>query len=101
MGPIRDFGINAAIGVIIAYITVIFFFTTVPSSPGFKVDQIIKLGAGGILWEKSRWNGRTGLPRLSPAYCPGGVATLLISLWGISRITTNYSISNNLPIGKR
>ena len=30
-----------------------------------------------------------------------GLATLLISLWGISRITTNYSISNNLPTGEK
>jgi predicted RND superfamily exporter protein len=46
--PIRDFGINAAIGVIIAYITVVFFTTAVVSM--FDVEQVIKLGRGESFW---------------------------------------------------
>ena len=99
VGPIRDFGINAAIGVIIAYITVIFFTTAVIS--WFRVDQIIKLGRGQAFWERSmEWAYRftRDYPR---RIALAGLATLLISLWGISRITTNYSISNNLPTGEK
>ncbi|MEZ4984723.1 MAG: hypothetical protein R2795_06760 [Saprospiraceae bacterium] len=44
--PIRDFGINAAVGVIIAYLTVLLFTTSLLS--WFKVDQIIKLGRGRL-----------------------------------------------------
>ncbi|MCB0559056.1 MAG: MMPL family transporter [Lewinellaceae bacterium] len=99
VGPIRDFGINAAIGVIIAYITVIFFTTAVIS--WFRADQIIKLGRGQAFWEKSmEWSYR--FTRMYPRRIAlGGLAVLALSLWGISRITTNYSISNNLPIGEK
>ncbi|MCB0566378.1 MAG: MMPL family transporter [Phaeodactylibacter sp.] len=99
VGPIRDFGINAAIGVIIAYITVIFFTTAVIS--WFRADQIIKLGRGQAFWGKSmEWTYR--ITRNNPRRVAlTGLAVLLISLWGISRITTNYSISNNLPIGEK
>ena len=99
VGPIRDFGINAAIGVLIAYITVIFFTTAVLS--WFRADQIIKLGRGQAFWEKSMsWT--YWLTRRHPLRIAlGSAAILLLSLWGISRITTNYSIINNMPIGKQ
>ncbi|MCB0638056.1 MAG: MMPL family transporter, partial [Lewinella sp.] len=48
--PIRDFGINAALGVLIAYLTVITFTTAVLSF--FETDQIIKLGRGQAFWER-------------------------------------------------
>lgn len=99
IGPIRDFGINAAIGVVIAYLTVIFFTTSVIS--WFRADQIIKLGRGQAFWERSmEWTYR--LARNHPRrIVMAGLATLLFSLWGISRITTNYSIINNMPIGEK
>lgn len=99
VGPIRDFGINAAIGVMVAYVTVIFFTTAVLS--WFRADQIIKLGKGQAFWEKAmdwayhftlRHPGRIAL---------AAVVTLGIAFWGISRITTNYGIINNMPIGEK
>lgn len=99
VGPIRDFGINAALGVMVAYVTVIFFTTAVLS--WFRVDQIIKLGRGQAFWEQSmdrvyhftlRYPGRIAL---------AAVVTLGVAFWGISRITTNYGIINNMPIGEK
>ncbi len=99
IGPIRDFGINAAIGVLIAYVTVIFFTTAVIS--WFRTDQIIKLGRGQAFWEKSmEWSYGFTL-RYPTRIALGGAAVLLVSLWGISKITTNYSIINNMPIGEK
>jgi len=99
VGPIRDFGINAAIGVLIAYVTVIFFTTAVIS--WFRADQIIKMGRGQAFWEKSmEWSYRFSL-RNPTRIAIGGMLVLLISLWGISRITTNYGIMNNMPIGEK
>ncbi|MCB0586659.1 MAG: MMPL family transporter, partial [Phaeodactylibacter sp.] len=99
IGPIRDFGINAAIGVVIAYLTVILFTTAVIS--WFRAGQIIKLGRGQAFWEKSmEWNYRFTLnhpKRIALA----GLGVLIVSLWGISRVTTNYSIINNMPIGAK
>ncbi|MCB0705930.1 MAG: MMPL family transporter [Saprospiraceae bacterium] len=97
--PIRDFGINAAAGVIIAYLTVIFFTTAALSM--FDVSQLVRKGKGQAMWEKylarlfrfTKNNGRS--------IAIGGLTVLLLSFWGISRITTNYSIINNLPTGKK
>jgi predicted RND superfamily exporter protein len=99
VGPIRDFGINAAIGVIIAYLTVVIFTTSVIS--WFRTDQIIKLGKGQAFWEKSmEWAYQ--FSRSKPTQIAiGGAIVLLLSAWGISRITTNYSIINNMPIGEQ
>ncbi len=97
--PIRNFGINAAIGVIIAYITVILFTTAVLS--WFRTDQIIKLGQGTAFWEKSmRWTYLFTL-RKPRAITLGSIAFLILSIWGISRISTNYNIIDNLPRGQQ
>lgn len=99
VAPIRDFGINAAIGVLVAYVTVIFFTTAVLS--WFRTDQIIKLGKGQAFWDKSMaWTYAFTLRR------PTGIAiaavlTLGMALWGISKIDTNYELANNLPIGEK
>lgn len=95
--PIRDFGINAAIGVVIAYVTVVFFTTAVVSK--FEVEQVIKLGKGESFWtnlmvwfnQYTKNNGRT--------IAFGGLATIIICGIGISLITTNYRIEGNLPKG--
>lgn len=99
IGPIRDFGVNAAIGVAIAFLTVLFFTTSVIS--WFHAGQIIKLGRGQALWEQ--WMERLyQFTRRKPGpIAIGGLAVLLLSAWGISRITTNYSIITNMPSGKK
>lgn len=99
VGPIRDFGINAAIGVMVAYVTVIFFTTAVLS--WFRADQIIKLGKGQAFWEKAMdWAYHFTL-RHPSRIALAAVVTLGIAFWGISRITTNYGIINNMPIGEK
>ena len=99
VGPIKDFGINAAVGVLIAYVTVIIFTTSVIS--WFKTDQIIKLGRGQAFWEQSmEWAYQFSL-KYPGRILIGGALVLVLSAWGISRITTNYGIINNMPKGKK
>ncbi|MCB0640325.1 MAG: MMPL family transporter [Phaeodactylibacter sp.] len=95
--PIRDFGLNAAMGVLIAYITVIFFTTALLS--WFDAAKLMRGGGGDQRWVKamSAVNRFTRLNARQIAW--GGFAVLLISLWGISKITTNYTIINNMPRG--
>lgn len=96
--PIRDFGINSAMGVVVAYITVIAFTTAMVSM--FKTEQIIKFSKGGIFWDKwMMWfyNYTKDEPR---QVVIGGVVTLIVCFIGISMITTDYRVENNLPIGK-
>ncbi len=95
VAPIRDFGINAAIGVMIAYVTAILFTTVFLSF--FNADQIAKIGSRHKNWDKAmlwiydytRWNTRQ--------IVLGSAIALALSAWGISRITTNYEVINNLP----
>lgn len=95
--PIRDFGLNAAAGVIVAYVTVLFFTTAVISK--FEVEQIIKLGRGESFWTKwMEWFNKY-TKNNTRKITIGGIATLLICMYGISLITTNYRIEGNLPKG--
>lgn len=97
--PIRDFGINAAIGVLIAYVTVIGFSTYLLTF--FKTDQIIKVGRGQVLWEKAMERTYQFTLNHPRGILLGAFIVLLLSGWGISRITTNYNIINNMPIGRK
>ncbi len=97
--PIRDFGLNAALGVMVAYVTVILFTTALLSF--FRAEQIIKLGRGHAFWHNAMdktyfftLNHRRGI-------VSGSLITLVIFAIGISRINTNYNIIGNMPRGKK
>ncbi|CAH1001198.1 hypothetical protein LEM8419_02096 [Neolewinella maritima] len=99
INPIRDFGINASIGVMIAYVTVILFTTSLLSY--LSVDQIVKIGRQQAFWDRllEGWyqftQRRTGLIKL------GAAATILLCVLGISMITTNYRIESTLPTDRK
>lgn len=97
--PIRDFGINAAIGVIVAFVTVLFFTTAMLSF--FDTDQIIKPDRGENFWHK--WLDRFYQFTLTntKGITVGAVIVLGIVFYGISLVTTNYNIVNNMPRGKK
>lgn len=97
--PIRDFGINAAIGVLIAYVTVIFFTTAALSF--FHTDQIIKLGRGQAFWERLMEGSYRFTIQNRRFIIWSSLAITLLCAFGISQITTNYSIINNMPRGKQ
>jgi len=97
--PIKDFGINAAVGVLIAYITVIFFTTALLT--WFPKDSIIKDSRGTSFWDKYML-GAYWQTRRYPRYIAlGGLLFLILSGVGISRISTNYDIIGNMPIGRK
>jgi len=93
--PIQDFGINAAMGVIIAYIVVIGF--TCPLLSFFSKEQLVP-----PLKKTDRWS-----KLLSQAYeftlkrsgLISIVSLVLLGLFviGISLIHTNYDLHTNLP----
>src|SRR5690606_30811162 len=75
--------------------TVIFFTSALLST--LKSDQIIKLGQGNAFWKKlMEWVYQ--FTRQHPRRIFWiSTLTVLICAIGISQITTNYSIINNLP----
>ncbi|MEM1121024.1 MAG: MMPL family transporter [Bacteroidota bacterium] len=99
IGPIKDFGINAAFGVVIAYLTVIFFTTALLSM--FKTEDLIKLGRNNRIWEDLMKNTYEMTIKYPTRIAMGGLAVAGLSFYGISMITTNYQLENNLPIGQK
>lgn len=99
INPIRDFGLNAAAGVIIAYITVIFFTTALLSL--CKTEDLIKFGKGNSFWEdlmKRAYQFTVHSPR---KIIIGSTIIASFSFIGISLVTTNYQLAETLPIGAK
>lgn len=96
---IQDFGWNAAIGVMIAYLTVIFFTTSVLSL--FDKEKIIR-----EQYHTSYWTPllnkifKLNLHKQSLIF---GISICLFFLFilGITMIGTNYNIEDNLPRGAK
>ena len=97
--PIQEFGINAAVGVMTAYFTVLLMTTSVLSF--FKADDLILLRGGTTRVERiMQWvyevtKHRTRLIAVVAA------SVLLVCVYGISKIKTNYSIEDNMPLGQK
>lgn len=97
--PIRNFGINAALGVMIAYVTVIFFTTALLSY--LSVDQIVKIGKQQAFWDRLLERAYK-ITLLSPGRIKIGMAVAaVLCAVGISMITTNNRITSALPRGKK
>lgn len=92
---IQNFGYNAAIGVIIAYVTVLFFTTSLLSF--YHTSTLSKRGRLSTWWTKqlSKTYGFT-IRRKSWIWI-SSIVILGILGWGISQISTNYSLRENLP----
>ncbi|PHN03937.1 efflux RND transporter permease subunit [Flavilitoribacter nigricans] len=97
--PIRDFGLNAAAGVMVAYVTVILFTTSTLAF--FRVDQIVKITKGRQFWDHLLAGAYQFTVEKRRQITWGTIAVVLISAYGISRINTNYNIINNMPTGAR
>ena len=97
--PIQDFGLNAAIGVGVAYLTVILFTTSVLSF--FELDQLTRLKGDLNFWDSLMEKTYHFTLRNPNRIIIGSLLVLGISFYGISLITTNYTIGTNLPRGEK
>ena len=97
--PIQDFGVNAALGVMIAYITVIFFTTSLLSF--FEKEQLVKHSTGDGFWDKLMLKTYDFTKHNQRNILIGLVLAALVSFWGISLVSTNYSLSETLPRGAK
>jgi uncharacterized protein len=105
--PIKEFGINAAVGVMVAYFTVLLFTTSVLSY--FKADDLIllsertpvergsKAGSGFTLIERlMAWTyDVTKYQTRKIAFI--ALATLGISVYGVTKIGTNVQVGTIMP----
>jgi uncharacterized protein len=97
--PIIDFGINATIGVTVAYIMAIVFVPAFLSF--FDLDQIVKISKESQRWQQFFHRLHFYTKRSPMQIAVGAVVLFGIALWGISKITTNYKIEDQLPVGAK
>ncbi|NNC95208.1 MAG: MMPL family transporter [Chitinophagales bacterium] len=93
--PIKRFGIVAAIGVILAYLVVMVFTTSILCR--FKLEQINAPVQRKDIWKAIlEWFYRLGIDYRNR--CIAGVLlVIIICAWGISKITTDVHIYDSLP----
>ena len=97
--PIQTFGLNAAMGVMIAYGTVVLFTTSVLIL--FDKDQIIKLRTNSKdgPWIRA-FDAINNFTQKKPWVVMSVVfAVVLVCVFGITKINTNTKIENMLPKG--
>lgn len=95
--PIQQFGVNAAIGVMIAYISVVVFTTTILAL--FQKEQIIKLNEKPSIWVTwMEWVYRITQTHQRPILA-GFVGLLIVCFIGISKVSTNTQFIKILPKG--
>jgi predicted RND superfamily exporter protein len=97
--PVQEFGVNSAIAVIIAYVVVIFFTTSVLS---YLPRNYVTSGVNDTsYWDRvllKTYNYTLFNPR-NIVFTSIGVLGILF--WGISMVGTNYKIEKNLPKNAR
>jgi len=97
--PIQEFGVNSAIGVIIAYIVVITF--TCPLLTYFSNDQLFSEKTAKFNWTKIlKWSYNFTLKNSRLIWVLSGIF-LVLCLYGITKIHTNYELQKNLPQGAK
>lgn len=97
--PIKDFGVNAAAGVLIAFGVILLFCRVF--FPMFSLEQLANPSKTLNFWERilAKWYEQTKVYRTRILL--GGALVLFLSLWGISKISTNYKLVSNLPRGQK
>ncbi len=96
---IQIFGLQAAIGVMIAFFTVILF--TSSCLLYFDSDQILKKSSESSIWVK--WINKVDYITRNKTKWIYAVTALCLVIFGIgmSKISTNYNIGENLPTGTK
>ncbi len=92
---IRDFGVNSAIGVLIAYITVVFF--TSPLVLTFSNKRLLPKKRETSFWKNNLLKINTFTKTKSKQIVLVSILLTLICLYGLSLVNTNYTFKTSLP----
>jgi predicted RND superfamily exporter protein len=99
LGTIQAFGLHAAAGVMIAFITVLLFTTSVLSY--FPKEKIIKQNYNVAFWNRILLSQLSFLMNKSRWILSASIVFVFIFAAGIHRVETNYKIIDNLPKGTK
>jgi len=97
--PIKGFGLNAAVGVMVAYITVLLFTTALLTY--FDREQLISTKNTRLKWSEWMSDFYFFTKRNPRGIAWGGVVILGLCLLGMSFVTTNYKLTSNMPMGEK
>ncbi len=92
---ISDFGINSAMGVLTAFITVIFFTSALLLLP--KKEHMLPKREVSRIWSKTLNSVNIFTKKHHHTILYGSLAFMLLCFWGITKIDTNYQIKESLP----
>ena len=97
--PIQGFGLNAALGVVLSFLVIYGWLWAM--LPRFQAHQLIKFTPQYAFWDRfMAWIYRyTKVRHRRIVWLALGL--LVLSVWGISKIHTNYYIKSNLPRGQQ
>lgn len=93
--PIQEFGLNAALGVIVAFFVIYGWLWAL--LPRFGKDDLIKITPEYAFWGRFMDFIAGFTKRNARRIFLGTLAIGIICLWGISKINTNYHLKSNLP----
>lgn len=97
--PIQEFGINAAVGVLIAFVLIFIFCAVI--LPKYDLTHFERPNKKVSPWNNfiEKWYQQVKKhPRTISII---SAVFLILSLYGTSLINTNYTLVSNLPIGKK
>ena len=97
--PIRDFGLNSAMGVLVAFVVMISF--TCPLMSLFQKEQLVSRNKSKLNWKSFLEWCYHGSKKQGKLISYAFLAFIVLSIVGISKIHTNYSLEENLPKGAK
>lgn len=94
---VSGFGINSAIGVLIAFVTIICFTCTLLLL--VKKEKVLPKKDSSIKWTTNLLRINDFTKRFPKRILSLGLAFTVLCIWGITKVNTNYQIKESLPAG--
>lgn len=92
---IRDFGVNSAIGVLIAYITVVFFTSSLVLM--FKKSTLLPVKSKSTFWQRHLLKINAFTIAKPKSIVSISIIFTLICGYGLTLVNTNYTFKTSLP----
>lgn len=97
--PVRDFGLNSAAGVMIAFLVTVPLVLSLLSF--FNVNQLSHHGKTNSFWASIGGKIYQQTKSHSKVITVISILSLAFGVWGITKISTNYSIRKTIPLKEK
>jgi predicted RND superfamily exporter protein len=97
--PVRDFGLNSALGVMLAFIVTVPLILCLLSF--YTKEQLSHTGKTHSIWANIGNKIYQQTKKYSKIVKGLSLFSLLFGIWGITKISTNYSIQKTIPLSEK